>query len=122
VASENNEMCHFQVNDEEILPEEIAEEDKESQEEGEQTETTTGSNDKSTNISFQKPNSNYARGRQSNTPILKEAVAVMKDIQAKANRKQDRDECSVFGEHVANKIRKITNPRAQAMVQHLFNL
>lgn len=32
-------------------------------------------------------NSSYARSRQANTPILKEAVAVMKEIQAKANHK-----------------------------------
>ncbi|KAG8316018.1 hypothetical protein J6590_060112 [Homalodisca vitripennis] len=44
----------------------------------------------------------------------------MREIQAKATHNTIRDDCSVFGEHVANKIRKLSNPRAQAMVQHLI--
>lgn len=42
----------------------------------------------------------------------------MREIQAKSS--QNRDDYSVFGEHVANKIRKLSNPRTQATVQHLI--
>lgn len=40
----------------------------------------------------------------------------MKEIQAK-NQMNNRDDCSVFGKHVANKIRKMSNPRTQAAAQ-----
>lgn len=66
-------MCYFQVTHEEILPEEVSEEDKEA-EGGDQKTETTGSNTKSPNTSFRQPNSSYARSRQANTPILREAL------------------------------------------------
>lgn len=43
----------------------------------------------------------------------------MRDIQSK--RTQERDEYEVFGEHVAHKIRKLSNQRAKAVVQHLIS-
>lgn len=111
-------MCYIQVTHEEILPEEVSEEDKEAEGGHQQTETTRG-NTKSPNTSFRQPNSSYARSRQANTPILREALAVMKAVQAK-NQMNNRDDCSVFGENVENKIRKLSNPRTQAAVQHVI--
>lgn len=121
MASESTEMCYFQVTDE-AIPEVVDEEDKEAgnQQPEKKSGETTGGNIKSTNTSFKQLNTGYARSRQANTPILKESVAVMGDIQAKANEKTTRDDCSVFGEHVANKIRKLSNPLVQATVQHLI--
>lgn len=110
-------MCYFQVTAEEESPEVVVEENSESHGNSQQLEKTAEGNKTSTN-QFKPPKSGYARSRQANTPILKEAVAVMREIQAKSS--QNRDDYSVFGEHVANKIRKLSNPRTQTTVKHLI--
>lgn len=130
-------MCYFQGTDEEIPPEGVGEVDKEPEEGNQQpgqtagdttggnanstnTAGTTGGNANSTDGTFKQPNTGVGRSRQANTPILKEAVSVMKEIQTQKRQKPLRDDCSVFGEHVGNKLRKLTNPKVQATVQHII--
>lgn len=53
--------------------------------------------------------------RKKEDPRIEEAFQIMKDVAGKK-----RDECDVFGEHVANKLRKYDN-HTRVLVEHHIN-
>lgn len=76
---------------------------------------------KRASVTKRPPKGSTTEAVQNTVSMASEALATMKNILVKKESANERDEFTVFGEHVALKLRKLTSNRVRSIVQHKIN-